>query len=460
MPRQSRIHLIFLLLSFSSVIVCQGEDLHWHVLHSLTPSYPQDPSDAFLAAHETSAHLSASWGERESILFFFASETECNRKLRVRLSSFRQDEELLDATSLRLQSYDVQSDSWRDYSESDELEGLQGNWLRLNFTAAFEAEAGVYSGYLHAECGSETSDIPLQIQLWEFDLPLDIPLERAQLGSAASLADVALGVAKSSSAKLSPQTHCDLPGQSGDPLATRILPLAAWRAGLRELIVKESDALFDYHYEDGLADLAYYLMLRDDPALLAERIAALSPARSLLEWDKNPAKLLHWRLAAGSYLGGEEDIALHLVREMEALKKRGDGQLRSLFDEEGAAWGWKGVSNLELLDEGGLSFRMDSDHPTARFKPSLRDWRRDGFLGFDLFLESESPCRIDLVLEQAGFRKSKWSYRLHLKAGELRSCNIPLPRTELDLGKVHQLELQLVDEDAECRLEVRTLGLR
>ncbi len=460
MPRQSRIHLIFFLLSFSSVIICQGEGLRWHVLHGLTPSHPEDPGDAFLAAHETSAHLSAAWGERESILFYLAGGTESDQNLSVRISSFRQDGELLDATSLRLKSYDTQSDSWRDYSGSDKLDEKQGKWYRLEFSAPFDAEAGVYSGYLHLECGSETSDIPLQVQVWEFDLPLSIPLERVQQGRAASLADIALGVEKSSSAELVTPVNGDLPGRGGHPLAMRVLPLAAWRTGLRELFVNDSNTEFDFHYEDGLIDLAYYLLLRDDSALLAERIAALAPARSLLEWDKNPAKLLHWRLAAGSYLGGEEDIALHLVREMEALKKRGDGQLRSLFDEEGAAWGWKSASDLELLKEGGLSFRMDSDRATVRFKPGLRDWRRDGFLSMDLYLNSDRPCRFDLVLEQAGFRKTEWSYRLHLKAGELRSLNIPLPRTELDLGKIHQLELQLIDADAQCRLEVRALGLR
>lgn len=459
MRKQTRIHLVFFLLSLVSAYSSQGEDLRWHVLHGLTPSFPQDPSDTFLAAHETSAHLSASWGERESLLFYFACETESIQNLTVRLSSFRHDEELLGATSLRLQSYDAQSRSWRDYPGAYENDDTTGGWYRLDWTPPFEAAAGVYSGYLHAQSDSETSDIPLRIQLWDFDLPLNIPLERPKGGRAATLADIALSLEHSSSAELAPQTLCDLPGQGGDPLAARILPLAAWRAGLRELLVNESDSTFEFHYEDGLGDLAYYLLLRDDPALLAERIAALAPARSLLEWDKDPAKILHWRLAAGSYLGGEEDIALHLVREMEALKKRGDGQSRTLFDENGAAWGWEGAADLKLLEEGGVSFILNSDHSKLRFKPRLRDWRRDGFLNLDLFLESKKPCLIDLVLEQAGFRKTRWSYRLHLRAGESRSLSIPLPRAELDLSKIHQMELHLVGEDSECRLELRGLGL-
>jgi len=289
---------------------------------------------------------------------------------------------------------------------------------------------------------------------------LNVPLTRIENCDATDLANIALGVENASSAKLTSTTLCDLPGRGGDPLAARILALAAWRAGLRELLVNGTEASFESHFENGLGNLAYYLMLRDDPTLLAERIAALAPARSLLEWDKDPAKLLHWRLAAGSYLGGEEDIALHLVREMEALRKRGGGQVRSLFEDEGAAWGWMGAHSLELLDEGGLSFQLDADHSKVRFKPKMCDWRRDGFLVLDLYLDSDKPCRIGLVLEQAGFRKTKWTYGLHLRAGELRNLSIPLPRTELDLGKVHQIEMQLMGGEPECRLEVRKVGLR
>ena len=458
---QTRILLACILLTLIPNSYCLSEEIQWHVLHTLTPSLPENPSDAFLAAFETSPHLSASWGERESLYIYIEAMEKNLQGVTLIAESFTGEfGEVLDASSLSLHWCDTNAQNWADAQWPVEVVSGTGRWLRLDWTSPVDAEAGNYSGLLRLKTSSVEESLSLELQLWPFDPVADLPLKRLKSESGPTLEDLAFGAATQGRARVTAQSRGDLPGPGAGPLAARILPLAAWRMGLSGLSVDESNPAFDFHFEDGMEDLSYYLLLCEDTSLLAERIAAQVPVRDLLRWNSDPAKLLHWRLAAGSYLSGEEGIALHLVREMEVLSEGAHGEERSLLDPEGAAWGWKGASVIDVLENGCLSLGFDENHSTVRFKPRLRDWRRDGFLEIEIRLAEGEDARLDLVLAQSGFRKTSWSYRLHLRPGEWRTLSIPLPRTQIDLGKIHQVAFRLADTTKPCRLEIRNLRLR
>lgn len=453
--------LICFLLSLLSVNAGQAEELRWHVLHSLTPQLPEDPGDAFLAAYETTPRLSASWGERESLYLYLHSPEKMSESMTLSPRTFvHQSGEIMESASLSLHWCDGSGRAWADGSWPVDLEKDKGMWIRLDWRAPVDAEPGAYFGGVTMRSDGESWDIPFELQVWEFDLPLASPLIRSRAGEAPSLATLFMDSDKPIVARADSVTRGDLPGPGGGALSTRMLPLCAWRVGLRELIVAEGDESFERHFAEGLEDLSYYTLLLDDASLLAERIAALLPVRGLTDWNQDPAKILHWRLAAGSYLAGEEDIALHLVREMEALRDGVRSETRSLFDDQGQAWGWKGAASMDVLDDGSLVLHMDGDRSSARFKPRQRDWRQDGFLELDLELEEEPAAIVELSLEQAGFRKTRWSFRIHLSPKERRRVAVPLPRGELDLGKIHQLELEFLEKAERRTLVLRELRLR
>ncbi len=453
--------LICFLLSIPTAINGQTEGLRWHVLHGLAPTLPEDPGDAFLAAYETSPRLSASWGERESLYLFLMSPEEELEGLTLTSRTFvHQAGEVMDSSSLSLHWCDGQGRAWADASWPVAMQKEEGLWIRLDWRVPVDAEPGAYFGGVSLRSDGKSWDIPFELQVWEFDLPLSPPLARRSSGDGPSLADLIGESSMPYAARADSVSRGDLPGPGGGALSVRMLPLCAWRVGLRELILAEGDESFERHFTEGLEDLSYYSLLLDDASLLAERIATLLPVRGLVDWSQDPAKILHWRLAAGSYLAGEEDIALHLVREMEALRDGVRSESRSLFDEEGPAWGWKGAASMDVLDNGALVLHLDGERSSARFKPRHRDWRRDGFLELDLELREGPDAELTLVLEQAGFRKVRWDYRIHLRTGQRRRIALPLPRAELDLGKIHQLELRLADKAEICTLVIGDLRLR
>ena len=461
MKMRWRIFLTCLTMASVMAAPAFGAHLGWHVIHGLAPVHPEDPADAFLAAHETSPRMSAAWGEGESLYLFLAAQEEDIEAATLSVGSFAHESwGALAPSCFGLHWCDERGSALQNAAIPARIERGKGRWARLDWTAPVDAEAGTYTGWIRFQSEAIADSLALLLQIWEFDRPRSAPIHRMEQGSAPTIEAIAFGEESRGRARVQSKGCGDLPGPGAGPLSARVLPLAAWLAGLNELVIEGADAVFELHYEDGLDDLAYMVLLREDPSLLAERIAALLPVRDLIDWDQDPSELLHWRLAAGAFLSGEERIALDLVREMESLRSGARGHRRSLADAEGPAWGWKRARKIEALADDGLRLTLDADRSTARFTSRPRDWRRDGFLEMELKSESGNMV-LELVLEQAGFRKKTWSYRLHLREGETRKLNVPLPREAIDLGKVNALKLRLIEAEAEAAtFQLRNLALR
>jgi len=437
-----------------------AEALQWHVLHSLLPALPQDPSDDFLAAYETPPRLSAAWGERESLYLFLSPAKGNLRGATLSAGAFiRKDGETLDSGGLSFRWCGTEGEE-ADGQWPRDVDAKKGCWARLDWRAPQESEAGLYAGAIDLRYRGGAERMALTLEIWPFDLPYPPPVERGNFPQASTFAAIALGETEADAARVTPQPRGDLPGPGAGALAVRVLPLAARLAGISRLSVEGSDPSFEILFEDGLDDLSYWILLGEDASPLAERLRELVPVYGPLSWGLDPARLLRWRLAAGSHLAGQEGIALKLVREMEALGGPSRGEGRPLLDAESPAWGWKGARDLEVREGGALAMNLDAKHPVARFSPRLGDWRRDGFLEMEIELEAGPPAAVQLSILPAGFRRSAWTFRMHLRPGPSRTLLIPLPRGEIELGRIRRLELRLLDAEAPRSLVIRGLRLR
>ena len=430
-----------------------------HRLHALAEAGGDHPGDRFLATHEGSPVLFAAWGESEAAQLLLVAPQKGWRGLRLSFDGFRHLETGEDSGDFRAMAElaDGPAAALRSWDEPLDLDGEATLQVWLQLRAPEDARPGRHRGMIRLAAEGWSDSLALDLEVWPFEL-IGLPTVKfVHEGEAPVLDQHWLREQDSRAVRIEDAPAGDLPGIG------RILPAALWRAGIdHALLPPVEDSRRARRLADGLEDLDYLVLLEEEDSDLADALLARFPVRGLVDRDADPQSLLHWRLAAGSCLAGEEDFARQWLRQMEARPEHGGRPGLPLIDPGDPAEGWRGGRDREAIAgmRPGLAVTLDGDDSQLRAEPRLRDWREAGHLEMEIRLAEGPPARVDLFLERRGFRRQSWTWRLHLRAGETRKIRVPLPFGQFDLGRVSAWGLRLVDGGEARRLEIREPLLR
>jgi hypothetical protein len=288
-----------------------------------------------------------------------------------------------------------------------------------------------------------------------------------------------------------PALHLDVPG-----IEARMTPLAVWKGGYAGLlfwcvnywtvdpwkdpmVYPRQNGNGSLYYpgpdgpvetirlkmlRDGFDDVDYAALLQGSRDELGRRILNALPLRGALDWEREPAALMAWRLAAGYFLSGDRRLAASWVEELETQEKRGMGGEREILSADRPGKGWHGGKdgNEHLERDGDRSYRftLDADKSKLWRIASPGDWRPYRELRLRVKLLEGEPVRLNLKLGSGIFRRKSWTWEIHCPPGVERVVRIPIPHERVDTGSLKELSLFLWEPESARRFEISGMWLR
>lgn len=214
---------------------------------------------------------------------------------------------------------------------------------------------------------------------------------------------------------------------------------------------------------DGFDDVDYAALLvaQDDP--LSKRILAAMPLRSALDWDRDPAALMAWRLAAGYALAGDPTLATSYVDKLASLGEEQLGGERAVTDlgDPGSGWhGGKDGHTFRDREDPAYAFTLDADKSKLWRIASPSDLSPYRELRLRVKLVEGDPTVLNVKLGSGIIRRKTWTYEVHCPPDVWRDVRIPLPEGPVDIGSIKELALFVWEPESAHRFELRGIWVR